>query len=187
MDLDANEAIEHRMRTHMETALPAGLPATPPGSSRPSSITPAHRPEPAPRDLKTAGRTAEPDGTVPRRSSRSARRRPLRELLAPARTRDGQRVLHRVVQEHGQARRYLRRVTRDGRIQDTDVRRSTTSTATPTISRSLQLPCSTCRRATTEASMNPAFSEHVASDTERLNGQVTPDLPALLVDVKNLF
>jgi hypothetical protein len=35
--------------------------------------------------------------------------------------------------------------------------------------------------------MNPAFSEHVASDTERLNGQVTPDLPALLVDVKNLF
>jgi len=25
MDLDANEAIEHRMRTHMETALPAGL------------------------------------------------------------------------------------------------------------------------------------------------------------------
>jgi len=28
---------------------------------------------------------------------------------------------------------------------------------------------------------------HVASDTELLNGQVTPDLPALLVDVKNLF
>lgn len=82
-----------------------GFPATPPRSSRPSSTTPAHRPEPAPRDLKTAGRTAEPDGTVPRRSSRSARRRrPLRELLAPAWTRDGQRVLHRAVQEHGQVR-----------------------------------------------------------------------------------
>lgn len=35
--------------------------------------------------------------------------------------------------------------------------------------------------------MNPASSEHVASDPELLNGQVTPDLPALLVDVKNLF
>lgn len=121
--------------------------------------------------------------------------------------------------------RYIRRVTRDGRIEDPDVQLAVNqrlgSMSYPAAARqlrptvrqevtdrdggrcvrcgepgteidhidgsspelaNLQLLCTTCHRAKTEAGMVPASAEHVAFVTELMYGRVAPDVPVLLCD-----
>ncbi len=121
--------------------------------------------------------------------------------------------------------RYIRRVTRDGRIDQSDVQLAVNQRlgsmnypaderqlrpavrqavkardegrcvrcgepgteidhiggSSPDLT-NLQLLCTTCHQAKTDAGKVPASSEHVAFVTELMYGRVYPDLPALLCD-----